>query len=83
MFLARLTRWIDREWDTLPNAAFSLGLIVVALWLPLLISGRNAFTIALGVAWSILWIGLYGWRFAVFIKRLEVRLDRAKRRARR
>lgn len=79
MTLGPLIRWIDREWDRFPNASFSLGLILLAVWLPLMLIGWNPVTLTIGALWSILWIGLYAWRWVAMINRLDARFRKKRR----
>lgn len=80
MRLAPLIRWIDREWDKPPNATCSLGLILLAVWFPLMLIGWNAVTLTLGAVWTVPWIALYGWRLVAMVDRLDAKFRKKKRR---
>lgn len=80
MRLAPLIRWMDREWDKPPNAVFSLGLILSAVWFPLMLIGWNPVTLTIGAVWSAPWVALYGWRWVALVDRLDVKLRKTKRR---
>lgn len=70
MTLAPLISWIDREWDAFPNARNSLGLILAALWVPLMLIGWTTITVSVGVVWTGFWVGLFAWRWLRWIRRL-------------
>lgn len=78
MTLAPLISWIDREWDAFPNARNSLGLILAALWVPLMLIGWTTLTVSVGVVWTGFWVGLFAWRWLRWIRRLEVRSQKTK-----
>jgi uncharacterized membrane protein YdjX (TVP38/TMEM64 family) len=78
MKLANLIKWIDREWDQFPKASYSLCLILLAAWFPLMLIGWNAVTIVVGGVWGALWIALYAWRWLALIKRLDAKSQRKR-----
>lgn len=84
MDLTRLARWIDRDLDSVSrgNPSF-LILICVAVWIPLMLVGWRPATVSIAVVWGLLWVGLYGWRFPAFVKRLEARTAGRDKRSRR
>lgn len=84
MDLTRLARWIDRDLDVAAGGKPPfLILICLAVWAPLMLVGWGPATASIAVVWGLLWVGLYGWRFPAFVRRLEARTagrDKRKRR---
>lgn len=73
-----LIKWIDREWDQFPKASYSLCLILLAAWVPLMLAGWTAVTIAVGGVWGAFWIAIYTWRWLRWIKRVDAKSQRKK-----
>lgn len=77
-----LINWIDRQYDSPGgwNARGALGLIALAPWLVIALMGNPIVGVILAGAWSISWTALFIWRAATWLRKLDRKWERRKRR---
>jgi hypothetical protein len=79
---ASLISWIDRQYDSAGGyrAKSALLLIAGSPWLIVLLLGKPIVGVTVAAAWSIFWTGLFLWRAGPWLKRLDRKWDKRRRR---
>lgn len=77
---ASIITWVNREWDNYPNALYMWALIVSGAWLLVLLLDRDPIAIAIALFWTVFWTGLFGWRMAGWLRKLDKRWQRGRKR---
>lgn len=77
-----LINWIDRQYDSAGavNAKYSLSLLVTAPWIIVLLLDKNIVAVVLAGAWSVFWVALFLWRAGPWLRKLDKRWERRRRR---